>query len=47
MIKILLNKLHQVRKAYARTRRQYPELAREYKRAGIAIEKQLKIARAQ
>jgi hypothetical protein len=43
----LVNKLHRVKQAYVRNRRLYPELARELKRAGKAIEKQIVIARAQ
>ena len=43
----LVNKLHAVRQAYARNRRLYPELARQYKIAGKAIEKQMQIAKSQ
>lgn len=43
----LVAKLNKVKQAYVRNRRRYPECARELKRAGKAIEKQISIARAQ
>ena len=46
MYNVLIRKLHNVRKLYAKSRRLYPETARQCKINAAAIERQIKLAQA-
>lgn len=46
MYNVLIRKLKNVRKLYARTRRDYPETARQCKINAALLERQIKLAQA-